>query len=75
MKQTGEPVFDDRGMMKKGVIVRHLVLPGYISDSKDVLEYLWDHFGNKIYVSIMSQYTPTSPCVCLAGTEPTGHLG
>ena len=58
VKQTGEPVFDDRGMMKKGVIVRHLVLPGYISDSKDVLEYLWDHFGNKIYVSIMSQYTP-----------------
>lgn len=45
-------------MMKKGVIVRHLVLPGYISDSKDILEYLWDHFGNKIYVSIMSQYTP-----------------
>ena len=60
VKQTGEPVFDDRGMMKKGVIVRHLVLPGYISDSKDVLEYLWDHFGNKIYVSIMSQYTPLS---------------
>ena len=58
VKQTGEPVFDDRGMMKKGVIVRHLVLPGCISDSKDVLEYLWDHFGNKIYVSIMSQYTP-----------------
>ena len=58
VQQTGVSVFDKRGMMKKGVIVRHLVLPGYISDSKDVLEYLWDHFGNKIYVSIMSQYTP-----------------
>lgn len=58
VQQTGVSVFDKRGMMKKGVIVRHLVLPGCISDSKDVLEYLWDHFGNKIYVSIMSQYTP-----------------
>ena len=58
VRQTGEPVFDRRGMMKKGVIVRHLVLPGCVSDSKDVLEYLWDTFGNRIYVSIMSQYTP-----------------
>ncbi len=58
VRQTGEPVFDSRGMMKKGVIVRHLVLPGCVSDSKDVLEYLWDTFGNRIYVSIMSQYTP-----------------
>lgn len=58
VRQAGEPVFDDRGMMKKGVIVRHLVLPGCVHDSKDVLEYLWDTYGNQIYVSIMSQYTP-----------------
>ena len=58
VRQTGAPLFDRRGMMKKGVIVRHLVLPGCVSDSKDVLEYLWDTFGNQIYVSIMSQYTP-----------------
>ena len=58
VRQTGAPVFDERGRMKKGVIVRHLVLPGCVSDSKDVLEYLWDTFGNQIYVSIMSQYTP-----------------
>ncbi|MCI6879246.1 MAG: radical SAM protein [Lachnospiraceae bacterium] len=58
VRQTGAPMFDRRGMMKKGVIVRHLVLPGCVSDSKDVLEYLWDTFGNQIYVSIMSQYTP-----------------
>lgn len=60
VRQAGYPVFDERSMMKKGVIVRHLVLPGCISDSKDVLEYLWDHYGNRIYVSIMSQYTPLS---------------
>ena len=58
VRQVGAPLFDRRGMMKKGVIVRHLVLPGCVSDSKDVLEYLWDTFGNQIYVSIMSQYTP-----------------
>ena len=58
VRQTGAPLFDRRGMMEKGVIVRHLVLPGCVSDSKDVLEYLWDTFGNQIYVSIMSQYTP-----------------
>lgn len=57
-RQAGSPVFDHRGMMEKGVIVRHLVLPGCVSDSKDVLEYLWDNYGNQIYVSIMSQYTP-----------------
>lgn len=58
--QAGMPVFDECGMMKKGVIVRHLVLPGCVHDSKDVLEYLWDTFGERIYVSIMSQYTPLS---------------
>lgn len=58
VRQSGEPVFDSRGMMRSGVIVRHLVLPGCVHDSKDVLEYLWDTYGNRIYVSIMSQYTP-----------------
>ena len=58
VRQAGEPVLDSRGMMRRGVIVRHLVLPGCVSDSKDVLEYLWDHYGNRIYVSILGQYTP-----------------
>lgn len=58
VRQTGSPEFDSRGMMKKGVIVRHLVLPGCIYDSKDVLEYLLDTWGEQIWVSILSQYTP-----------------
>lgn len=58
IRQAGSPVFDSRGMMKKGVIVRHLVLPGRVYDSKDVLEYLHDRWGEKIWVSILSQYTP-----------------
>ena len=60
VRQAKDPVFDPRGMMIRGVIVRHLVLPGCVPDSKDVLEYLWDTYGNKIYVSILSQYTPLS---------------
>ena len=57
-EQTGEPVFDDDGMMKKGIIVRHLVLPGHTEDSKKILRWLWENFGDKIWISIMNQYTP-----------------
>ena len=58
VRQVGEPEFDERGYLRKGVIVRHLVLPGSTKDSKAVLDYLWNTYGNKIYVSIMNQYTP-----------------
>lgn len=56
--QTGEAVFDDEGIMKKGVIVRHLVLPGHTDDSKKILRYLREKYGDKIWLSIMNQYTP-----------------
>ena len=59
VRQVGEATFDERGYIKKGVIVRHLVLPGSTKDSKAVLEYLWNTYGNKVYISIMNQYTPT----------------
>jgi len=58
VRQVGEPVFDERGIIQKGVIVRHLVLPGSTKDSKAVLKYLWETYGNRIYISIMNQYTP-----------------
>ena len=54
----GEAEFDERGMMTRGVIVRHMVLPGHTKDSKEILRYLWENFGDSIYVSIMNQYTP-----------------
>ena len=58
-RQTGNPVFDEKnGIMKKGMIVRHLVLPGNTEDSKKVIKYLYEKYGNNIYLSIMSQYTP-----------------
>ena len=58
-RQVGRPVFaPDSGLMKRGVIVRHLLLPGHVGDSKRILRYLHDTYRNDIYVSIMNQYTP-----------------
>ena len=59
-RQLGEPEFDERCMMKKGIIVRHLLLPGCMEDSKAVLKYLYETYGNSIFISIMNQYTPLS---------------
>jgi len=58
VRQIGEPTFDKRGMMKRGVIVRHLTLPGYLEDSKNIVKFLYESFGDRIYMSIMNQYTP-----------------
>lgn len=58
VRQVPKPEFDDRGIMRKGVIVRHLLLPGNLEDSKKVIKYLYQTFGDKIFISIMSQYTP-----------------
>lgn len=58
VRQVGELQFDERGMMKKGVIVRHLLLPGCLMDSKKILRYLYETYQNRIYISIMNQYTP-----------------
>ncbi len=58
--QTGAPVFDADGMLKKGVVVRHLTLPGLLPDSKRVLNYLYSAFKDDIIISIMNQYTPTA---------------
>lgn len=58
VRQVGTPEFDERGMMKKGVIVRHLLLPGHVRNSKKVLEYLYGTYGDQIYISLMNQYTP-----------------
>ena len=58
VRQQPEAQFDDREMMKKGVIVRHLMLPGGIKDSKAVVKYLYETYGDQIYISLMNQYTP-----------------
>ncbi len=57
-RQVGEFLIDENGIIKRGMIVRHLILPGCTDDSKAVIEHVYDLFRDKIYISIMNQYTP-----------------
>jgi putative pyruvate formate lyase activating enzyme len=57
--QVGWPVIGENGFIQSGVIVRHLVLPGQINDSKKVLEWIFSKFGSKAFVALMAQYYPT----------------
>ena len=59
IKQVGGPEFDENGMIKKGVIIRHLVLPGHIQNSKHILKWLKENVEGNAYVSVMAQYFPT----------------
>lgn len=57
LRQVGEPVFEN-DLIKRGVIVRHMILPGHTKDSKEILKHLVEKYKNRIYISIMNQYTP-----------------
>lgn len=58
-RQTPATVFDSKtGLMQRGIIVRHLMLPSQAADSKKILRYLHTTYGDAIYISIMNQYTP-----------------
>ncbi len=57
--QVGNAVFDDCGIIKKGLIIRHLVLPNYILNTKHVLKWIKENMPNDTWVSIMAQYFPT----------------
>lgn len=56
--QVGRPQFDEKGMMKKGMIIRHLMLPGLLFDSKKIIDYIHKAFKDNVYISLMNQYTP-----------------
>lgn len=58
VRQCGKPQFDNNGFIKSGVIVRQLLLPGHVKDAKSIVKYLYETFGDRIYISMMSQYTP-----------------
>ena len=60
VRQTGSAVLDEDGIMQRGTIVRHLLLPGQLSDSKAVIQALFETYGNRIWYSLMNQYTPVS---------------
>lgn len=57
-KQVGKPIFDENGIMKKGIIVRHMMMPNLKEDTKKILDYLYKTYSDNIYISIMNQYTP-----------------
>ena len=58
VEAVGGPRFSDDGTLLGGVVVRHLLLPGRLEDSKYVMRYLWERYGNRVLYSLMSQYTP-----------------
>lgn len=61
VRQQPEVVIDDAtGLIQKGVIVRQLLLPGHVNDAKAVLKYLYDTYRDHVYISMMSQFTPTA---------------
>ena len=58
-RQVGSPQLNEKGIMQKGLMIRHLILPNQIENSKKVLKWIKENMNNNIYVSIMSQYFPT----------------
>lgn len=57
--QVGLPVFDENRLIHKGLIIRHLVLPNHIDNSKKVLLWIKENLPQDVYVSLMAQYFPT----------------
>lgn len=58
MNQAGEAKFDENGIMQSGVIVRHLLLPGHVRNARAVVKYVYEAYGDQLYLSLMNQYTP-----------------
>ena len=56
--QVGPLQFREDGSLESGVIVRHMVLPGHRHESMEILDWLWQEFGDEVQLSLMSQYTP-----------------
>ena len=63
-RQVGKFELDEKtSLMKKGLIVRVLVLPGHVDDAMKIIEYLYKTYGDDIIISIMNQYTPVNFCI------------
>ena len=58
LRQQPENVYDENGIIQKGVIIRHLILPNHIQNSKQILKLIKNSFGEKVHISIMAQYFP-----------------
>ena len=57
-RQVGQAIFNEEGIIQKGVIIRHLILPNHLQNTKHILKWIKENLGD-IYVSIMAQYFPT----------------
>lgn len=69
VRQVPAAEFDERGIMKKGVIVRHLMLPGHLPDSKKIIRYIYETYKDTVFISMMNQYTP------MPSVKDHPHLG
>lgn len=61
-RQVGGLQVSEDGLLKKGLIVRVLILPDHIEDAKNIINYLYKTFGDSIIISIMNQFTPVNKC-------------
>jgi putative pyruvate formate lyase activating enzyme len=72
LRRSGGRLADESGSMRRGIIVRHLVLPGHVSDSLAVLDRVWELAGNDVDLSVMNQYTPNERCRTKGGLLSRG---
>ena len=58
-RQVGVPKLNQNGIMQKGLMIRHLILPNNVENSKQILKWIKENIDNNVYISIMAQYFPT----------------
>lgn len=58
-RQVGSPILDEKNVMTKGLMIRHLILPNEVENSKKILKWIKDNIDPNVYISIMAQYFPT----------------
>lgn len=73
-RQTGPVYINDSGISERGVIIRHLLLPGLLEDSKKIMQILFERFGDEVFFSIMNQYTPGHRASEFDEIRTTGRL-
>ena len=59
IRQVGMPKFDEKGLIKSGVMIRHLVLPNHLQNTKNILKWVKENLPEDIYINVMAQYFPT----------------
>ena len=58
-RQVGQPILNENGIMQKGLMIRHLILPNQVENSKQILKWIKENMNQHVFVSIMAQYFPT----------------